>query len=160
MGATLPLSQKQKQDEPPVPYQSIARKCTLPPRVCGPTTDGMLQDPPKPDISDVEVHNHALRSFIYEYCVSSTNQLLSRGFLDGLEPMLRHLGPQSNLEKACKTVAYASHSIKLRRPSLEAQAKSWYGELLGHLVEAMANPATARTSETVMISILLGLYEV
>jgi hypothetical protein len=120
----------------------------------------MLDDPPNLGLSDKEVHDTALRAFLYEYCVVSVNQSLSRGFLDGLEPMLHRLGPESKLAKACRTVAFASHSIKLRRPSLYSQAESWYCELLGVLAEAVESPAIAKTSETVMIAILLGLYEV
>jgi hypothetical protein len=143
-----------------VPFQSIARKCTLPARVCGPDTVNIVENAPSLSISDEKVHALTLRAFLYEYCIQSTDHSLSRGFLDGLEPMLHQLGPASDLAKACRTVSFASHGIKLRRESLYSQAESSYCELLGSLAETLKVPRAAKTGETVMIAILLGLYEV
>jgi hypothetical protein len=120
----------------------------------------VVEDPPLLSISDEEIHAFTLRAFLYEYCIQSADHTLSRGFLDGLEPMLHRLGPKSDLAKACRTVSFASHGIKLRRESLYSQAESSYCELLGSLAKTLKVPREAKTSETVMIAILLGLYEV
>lgn len=74
--------------------------------------------------------------------------------------MLHRLGPQSDLAKACKVVAFASVGIKLGRPSLYSHAVTLYGELLISLAGSLENPAKAKCSETVIITLLLGLYEV
>lgn len=74
--------------------------------------------------------------------------------------MLRELGTQSDLAKACKVVGYASHGIKLRRPVLTQQAEVMYHELLGSLARAIENGAYADTAESLMVAMLLGLYEV
>ncbi|KAI9733836.1 MAG: hypothetical protein M1818_007103 [Claussenomyces sp. TS43310] len=111
------------------------------------------------EVPEEKVEEFALRAFFYDYCVVSTNHSLSRGYLDGLELMLHHLGFQSDLAKACKVVAFADHGIKLRRPVLTRKAELLYHELLGSLARAIENPAFAHTAEPLMIAMLLGLYE-
>lgn len=144
----------------PVPFRSIARKCSLPVRVSGPDIDTLLEDRLPQEVSDKKVEDFALRAFLYDYCILSTNHSLSRGYLDGLELMLHRLGWQSNLAKACKVVASANHGIRLRRPFLMRKAEMLYHDLLGPLAKAIGNPVLANTAETLMIAMLLGLYEV
>lgn len=138
----------------------MARKCRLPVRVSGPGTDIVPEDSLPQEVSDEEVEEFALRAFFYDYCIVSMNHSLSRGYLDGLELMLHHLGWQSDLAKACKVVALANHGIKLHRPGLAQKAEISYHNLLGSLAKAIKNPAFVNTAESLMIAMLLGLYEV
>ena len=112
------------------------------------------------ETSDEKVEEFALRAFLYDYCIVSTNRSLSRGYLNGLELMLHRLGWQSDLAKACKAVAFADHGIKLRRPGLVRKAEVSYHDLLGPLAKAIQNSAFVNTAESLMIAMLLGLYEV
>lgn len=143
-----------------VPFRSIARKCVLPVRASGPGTDIVPEDGLPEENSEEKIEEFALRAFLYDYCVVSTNQSLSRGYLNGLELMIYHLGWQSDLAKACKAVAFADHGIKLRRPGLVRKAETIYHNLLGSLAKAIQDPAFVNTAESLTIAMLLGLYEV
>ena len=159
-GANLIFRRYEGQDGNSSPFQSMARKCSLPVRVSSLGTDILPEDSRPKEVSDEKIEEFALRAFFYDYCIVSVNQSLSRGYLDGLELMLHHLGMQSDLAKACKVVAFASHGIKLRRPILTRKAEIFYHDLLGSLARAIENPAFANTAESLMIAMLLGLYEV
>ncbi len=112
------------------------------------------------EVSEDEIEEYALRSFFYDYPVLSTNREVSRGYLDGLEGMLRHLGPKSDLARACKVVACAGLGIRLCRPGLIKKAEVLYQDLIGSLVRAIEDPAFATSAESLMTAMLLGLYEV
>ena len=143
-----------------MPPRSAARKCSLPVRVADPETNALPQDIRPQEVSDEKIEEFALRAFYHDYCITSSNPSLSRGYLGGLEPMLRNLGWQSNLAKACKVVAFANHGIRLRRPGLMQKAELLYNNVLVYLVNAIKDPALASTDDSVMIAMLLGLYEV
>lgn len=142
------------------PFVSSARKCTLPIRVREPGTDMLPFDLPPAEVSDEVVEQYAIRSFFYDYCIVSTNRSLSRGYLDGLEEMVTRLGFQSDLSKACKLVAFANRGTTLNRPGLTRKSERLYQELLGSLAKALANLDKANIAESLMIAMLLGLYEV
>ena len=149
-----------RQDGDLIPFKSMALKCHLPVRVSGPGTDIVPEDSLPQEVSDDKDEEFALRAFFYDYCIISNNRSLSRGYLDGLELMLHHLGWQSDLAKACKVVAFSNQSIKLHRPALARKAEISYHNLLGSLAKAIKKPAFVNTAESLMIAMLLGLYEV
>jgi hypothetical protein len=145
----------------PVPmWKQMARKCTLPARAPLPGSDVMPEDIRPIEVPEDQVEQFALGAFFYDYPIISTNREMSRGYLDGLEGMLQQLGPQSDLAKACKVVGFAAHGIKLRRPHLTKRAESFYQDLLGTLARGIDDPAFATSAESLMIAMLLGLYEV
>ena len=143
--------------KPPV---SIARKCSLPVRAATTTTEEAIPDRFPQEISEKQVEDLALRAFFYDYCVVSTDQSLSRGYLSGLELMLHQLGWQSDLAKACKVVAFANHGIKLHRFVFLRKAERLYHGLLQSLAKAIEYPSSATTIESLMVAMLLGVYEV
>ena len=138
----------------------MARKCSLPIRASGTTDDALPEDGKPLEVSDEKVEEFALRAFFYDYCIVSMNQHLSRGYLHGLELLVHRLGWQSDLAKACKVVGFANHGIKLNRPVLTWKAEVLYHDVLGSLAEAIKGSTSAATSESLMIAMLLGLYEV
>ncbi len=152
--------QYSRQDGDLVPFKSMARKCSLPVHVSGLDTNTPPEYGRPQEISDEKVEEFALRAFLYDYCVVSTNHCLSRGYLDGLELMLHKAGWQSDLAKACKLVGFANHGIKLRRPVLTQKADTLYRDLLASLAKAIKSSAFAATTESLMIAMLLGVYEV
>ena len=158
--ANCTFREYERQDVDPLPFKSTARKCSLPVRVPAPGTDILPEDSKPPEVSDEKVENFAVRAFFYDYCITSMNQSLSRGYLNGLEMMLDRLGWQSDLAKACKVVAFANHGIKLCRPTLTHKAEVLYHDLLGSLGKALANTAFVTTAESLVTATLLGLYEV
>ena len=143
-----------------VPFEPVERKCSLPVPVVDFDTDILLKDGQSQEVSEHEFDEFALRAFFDNYCISSTNHALSRGYLGGLERMLHHLGWRSNLAKACKVVAFAHHGVMLHRPGLTRKAEMLYHELLGDLAKAIESSTHAHTAETMTIALLLGLYEV
>ena len=66
-----------------------------------PGTDFYPEDALPLEISQAESNGLALRAFLYDYCIVSTNPHLSRGFLSGLEMLAYRRGPQSDIVKAC-----------------------------------------------------------
>jgi hypothetical protein len=146
--------------EPPLVFSSAARKCGMPIRAPIPGTDELPEDILPAEISQVESNALALRAFFYDYCVVSTNPNLSRGFLSGLEKTVSRLGPNSDLAKACQAVGFGSHGKPLNRPRLVRLAESLYQELLGSLARAIEKPTLANATESRLVAMLLGLYQV
>ena len=139
----------------------MARKCCLPADTSSLVTDTQLKDGGLPkEVSKEKLEEFALRGFVYDYCVVSTNQSLSRGYLGSLEVMLYRRGWHSDLAKACKVVEYANHGTLLRRPGLMRKAELMYHDLLGSLAKAIDSAAFANNAESLTIAMLLGLYEV
>ena len=112
------------------------------------------------EVPEEQVEQFALGAFFYDYPIISANREISRGYLDGLESMLQQLGLQSDLSKACRVVGFAAHGIKLRRPTLIQKAGTLYQDLLKTLAKGIEDPVYASSVESLMIAMLLGLYEV
>ena len=132
----------------------------MPIRVPIPGTDVLPEDIFPAETSQAESNGLALRAFFYDYCLVSSNQNLSQGFLSGLEMMAYRLGPRSDLVKACQAVAFTSHSKPLNRPQLLQKAQIFYQELLGSLAGAIESPASANAAESILVAMLLGIYQV
>jgi hypothetical protein len=141
-------------------FKSTARKCSLPIRVPIPGTDILPQDVIPKETSQVESNELSLRAFFYNFCITSTNPNLSRGFLASLETLAFRLGQKSDLVKACQAVAFASHGKPLNRPQLVYKAEKFYQELLGSLARAVEDPNLANAVESRLVAMLLGLYQV
>lgn len=157
--ASLIFRPQESQGGSPPPLSS-ARKCTLPIRIRCPKTGVLPEDDPPKEFSQEEADKRVIQAFLYDYCITSTNHTLSRGYLDGLESMLSQAGHNSSLAMACRAVANANHGRKLCRPRLIARAEDTYQELLRALRIAIEYPDFAETPEALMIAMLLGLYEV
>ena len=143
------------------PPRLMARKCSLPARVPAPGTDFLPDDTSPKEETDDGIEGLALRAFFHDYCVPSTNYTISRGFLNHLETLVVRCGPWSDCAKACKAVAFASHGIKLHRPSLLRKAEALYDELVRSLARVMGGiDLSLISSEVLTVVMLLGLYEV
>ena len=118
-----------------------------------------LESPPD-DVSDEKLEQDALRTFIHDFCVASTDHSLSRGYLDGLEPMLQHLGPSCDVARAAKVVALTNLGNRYNRPALIQRAKRHYAELLPLFATRISDPKTSKNVESLMIAVILGFYEV
>ena len=119
-------------------------------------------DPFSPDsqYDEEQVEKHALQTFFLDYCVTSTDRSLSRGYLDGLESLLLHAGPLSEVSQAAKIVALANLGNKSNSPGLLDRARLLYSQLLHSFQSTLSNPSTSPTIEVFMTAVLLGLYEV
>jgi hypothetical protein len=144
----------------PSSFISQARKCSIPIRVPIPGTDVLPSDTIPVEASKAESNELALRAFFYDYCIIPTNPNLFWDFLYGLEKMAYRLGPKSTLVKVCQVVGFASHGKPLHGPQLVHKAEMFYQELLGSLAKAIKSPDSADATETKLVAMLLGLYEV
>ncbi|RFU24907.1 hypothetical protein B7463_g11437, partial [Scytalidium lignicola] len=153
------IRQYQKYGGNMLPFKVTARKCSLPVRTLIPGTNTFPEDCLPKEVSNEKTDEFALQSFFYEYRIVSTDHSLSRGFFDGLESMLRHLGLQSDLSKACKVVSFANHGIKLQRPYLLQKAEILYNDLLVSLARAIEATSSVNNAESLLVATLLGLYE-
>jgi hypothetical protein len=157
------IQQYERSDnKPDSTTKSIERKCSLPVRGRLPGTNILANHDSPIEVPDKAVDEFALQAFVYDFCVSSTNQALSRGFLGRLEPRLHRLGWKSDLTKACGLVAFAKHGISLNRPHLTLRAEKLYQDLVASLADDIQHsPAILANKENkALVASLLGLYEV
>ncbi|KAI2896177.1 hypothetical protein CBS63078_8298 [Aspergillus niger] len=86
---------------------------------------------------------------------------VSRGFLDGLPSLLASVHPSSDLVRAVEIVAWATLGNKISRPDLLARARRQYTGLLCSFQDLLhCCQLRAPTVESLVIAILLGLYEI
>ncbi|KAL2831551.1 hypothetical protein BDW59DRAFT_182191 [Aspergillus cavernicola] len=119
----------------------------------------MPKDGAPKEVTNEAMEEYALQAFFYDYCLAPINPTFSCGFLGGLEVMVHRLGRQSPVSKACQAVAFASHGLKLTRPFLTRKAEELYQSLLRSLAHAIKDPKMANKTDTAVMAILLGLYE-
>ncbi|KAL2867803.1 putative C6 transcription factor [Aspergillus lucknowensis] len=137
----------------------MARKCTLSARVPLPGSNIVPPDTVPEDMTRDMIEKVVLGAFFHDYCLVPPNAAYFRGFLGGLEPMVRRLGLQSQVSRACCAVAFANHGLKLNRPLLVRKAEMLYYDLLKSLAHAIECPEVANREEIAVMAILLGLYE-
>ena len=107
-----------------------------------------------------EVESFALAAFLEDYCVVSTNRVLSRGYLDGLESILAQADPSCDVAQASKIMALVNFGNRWHRPALVHKARVIYSALLSSFRKTMSNNSTSRTIQSLLTAVLLGLYEV
>ncbi|KAF2801524.1 uncharacterized protein BDZ99DRAFT_455976 [Mytilinidion resinicola] len=113
---------------------------------------------PEPD--DEQLERDALAIFFDDYCVESADRTISRGFLDGLKPLIDHAGESSDIAQAAKIVALATTGNRLRRLNILCKTKQQYGGLLHSFRSTLMRATESDMVETLMIAVLLGLYEI
>ena len=111
-------------------------------------------------IDDAWVEHFALTEFLNDYCIVPKKNYLSRGYLAGLEQLLRIVDPSSDLTSAVRTAAFASLANKYRDTQLSQRAKAEYSKLLRSFSITMSRPETSNTLESLTTAVLLGIYEV
>lgn len=141
-------------------FLTSPRRCSIPIRTLIPGTDILPPDVSPPEATEAQSNNFALRGFIYDFCLVTGNAKLSRGYLSGIENLVRRLGPKSDLVKACQAVDMACHALPLHRPRFMKRAETFYQQLLGSLARTIDKPKPSHPSEVKFVAMLLGLYEV
>ncbi|PON27729.1 hypothetical protein TGAM01_v203496 [Trichoderma gamsii] len=112
------------------------------------------------ETDDEALERLALDIFLTEFTTKAADRQASRGFLDGIQPLLKSDNPQSSLVCSAKTVALASIGIRLKRKSLIRKTERQYGDLLGNLHQSLYAETRCVSIETLYTAILLGLYEI
>jgi hypothetical protein len=115
---------------------------------------------PHDSLSDLQIEDLALKTFVNDYCLTPEHDFHSHGYLDALETLLARAGSSSDLAKAANTVALASIGTKLGRSAVVYKARKMYSETLRALQEVFSSPTRTNTAESLMTTVLLGLYEV
>lgn len=110
---------------------------------------------------DVQIKQCALSAFFRNYTASSANGSLSRGYLDGLESLLREAEPESQMLQASTIIALASLGNRRNITPLLHKARSLYLELLRSFHITLSSYSTSKdVVQLFTTAVLLGLYEV
>ncbi|RFU24955.1 hypothetical protein B7463_g11385, partial [Scytalidium lignicola] len=153
----FPVYRENGQPSQPL-FASIARKCTMPKRVPSLRTDVLTIDR-LPHKSLAERRELALRAFFYDFCLISTNQDLSQGYLSDLGMMTYDIEARPNIVKVCQVVSLASYGQRLQRPLLLYEAEVIYQELLGTFANAIEGYFSNDT-ENRLVAMILGIYQI
>jgi hypothetical protein len=107
-----------------------------------------------------EIESLAFQTFISDYCISSSNRTVSRGYLDGLESLIEKAGPASTVSQSYKIVSLANLGKKAASPILLQKAETLYFDLLPSFRWTISNEGKFTTIQSLITAVLLGLYEV
>ena len=107
-----------------------------------------------------EIESLAFQTFISDYCITSSNRTVSRGYLNDLESLIENAGPGSIIAKACNTISLANLGKKAASPMLLQKARMLYFDLLPSFRWTISNESKSTTIHSFITAVLLGLYEV
>jgi hypothetical protein len=107
-----------------------------------------------------EIESLASQTFISDYCISSSNRTVSRGYLNGLESLIAKAGPASTVSQSCKIISLANLGKKAASPMLLQKAETLYFDLLPSFRWTISNEGESTTIQSLITAVLLGLYEV
>ncbi len=100
----------------------------------------------------------AMKMFFLDYVLVSKDRSLSRGYFDGLESLLNHASPDSELVSAATIVALASAASKAGSYDL-VSSSARYPDAIAAFQKTLDNPDKSNADEALMTATLLGLYE-
>lgn len=112
------------------------------------------------DFPDVHIETCALNAFFQHFTDVSRDPTVSRGYLDGLEDLVRRANPDAHVHQACKVMALACLGSRLNISALLVQARSLYIQLLHPFSKSLLEISTQDVMESLVTAVLLGLYEV
>ena len=112
------------------------------------------------NLNGPEIENSAFQTFISDYCISSSNRTVSRGYLTGLESLIETAGPESSIAKACKIISLANLGKKAGNSMLLQKADALYFDFLPSFRWTISNEGRSTTIHSLITAVLLGLYEV
>lgn len=103
----------------------------------------------------------ALDMFISNFVIEASDRSVSRGFLDGMQNLLKTLDPSSPLVQSAKLVALTNEARRQSHKELLGYVEARYGELLQAYRRILSASGNSDVSiETLYTAVLLGLYEV
>jgi hypothetical protein len=107
-----------------------------------------------------EIEGSAFQIFISDYCISSSNRTVSRGYLNGLASLVEEAGPGSSIAKSCRIVSLVNLGKKTASRMLLQKAETLYVDLLPSFRWTISNEGKSTTIHSLITAVLLGLYEV
>ena len=84
---------------------------------------------------------------------------MSRGYLDGLEALVAHAGPTSDLARAVRMMAFQTLGRQERQPLLVEKGMALYSSVLRSFAATIADEKASRSMEALVVCVLLGFYE-
>jgi hypothetical protein len=106
------------------------------------------------------IEQDARLAFFDDYCVVSSNQNLSRGYLHGLRTLVFEAGLSSEVAQACTIMSLANLGKKHGNATYIKRAEDLYSSLLPSFRLRISNETRFTTVESFITATLLGLYEV
>ena len=102
----------------------------------------------------------AVKRFFADYVIPSNQNVPWLNFLRALPDLYGVSKPGSCLVASVLAASYANIAGRLDSSSLRSKAVRQYGFALRSLKEALRTPEEACRNETILVTVLLGLYEV
>jgi hypothetical protein len=130
------------------------------------TSTGLLHDVQKPGSTHIDtldwptIEQNARLTFFADYCITSLNPAMSRGYLNGLQAMIAKAGPTSEIAQACTIIALHNLGRRTGTPMFTQTAKNLHSSLLRSFRLSISNEATFTSVESLITATLLGFYEV
>ncbi|KAH8810998.1 hypothetical protein F5884DRAFT_876054 [Xylogone sp. PMI_703] len=112
------------------------------------------------DVQDEIQQDSALRLFVDEFVVVATDPSLSRGFLDGMQHMLRRVHPASALACTARILVLACIGHRTGKRSLVSKTQRQYIDILQIYSRSLSAQSTHVPVEDLYTAVLLGLYEI
>lgn len=109
---------------------------------------------------DAHVEACGLTAFFQHFTDVSRDTTVSRGYLDGLEDLVRRAEPDALVLQACKVMALACLGSRLKMLDLLDQARSLHIQLLHSFSKSLLELSAHDVMESLVTAVLLGLYEV
>lgn len=123
-------------------------------------TTAVPSESPLGSVDWLEFEAYARQQFFDDYRVYSPDQAVSRGYLNGLPDMISKAGLNSDVTKACTTIALASLGKKVSDQSIFERAQRMHTLLLRSFSLSISSGDTFVSVESLITATLLGLYEV
>lgn len=111
-------------------------------------------------LSDDELDDRALEFFVQDFCLRPIDPSLSRGYLADVAARLLSMDRSSATANAARIVSLDSLGQRFNRSSLRYRAQWIYQKELIAFQTRMADETTARSTESLVVTSLFGLYEV
>lgn len=133
---------------------------TWPARSSLDNTTVVPSESPPGSVDWLEIEAYARQQFFDDYRVYSPDQAVSRGYLNGLPDMISKAGLNSDVTKACTTIALASLGKKITDQGIFERAQRMHTSLLRSFSLSISSGGTFVSVESLITATLLGLYEV
>lgn len=111
-------------------------------------------------MTDDELDSRALEFFVEDFCVRPRDSSLSRGYLSDTADRLLSKDQNSAIANAARIVSLDSLGQRFNRYSLRRRAQWLYQTELIAFQERMGDETTARSTESLTVTALFGIYEV
>ena len=155
---SFPRSCSSTADADPAPLQIIWQDESTVPTLHVEQWDSEASFVPQSPTLDFE--GLALGFFFNRFVILPSSSAAARGFLEVLPSLYLNADTHSALFSATAAIALAVYASDPHREHCIGKARQKYGETLLRVNEALRDPIAARTNETLMSVLIMGLLEI